>query len=194
MDMISAVSEARRDRFSWAGLSPARRREVLYGFFFISPWLIGFLLFYVFPMAASIVFSFMDFNLARPADATFIGMRNWQRLLSDGTLHLALQVTFAFALITLPIGMISAFLLAVLLNSKHLIGRDLLRVLFYAPTMIPLIAAVLIWSQVLNPGDGWVNRLIASVGFDMSGPNSLRWLNDPARPALVWIAYTFIGL
>jgi ABC-type sugar transport system permease subunit len=196
MDMVSALSEARSDRFRlrWGSMSPARRREALYGLFFISPWLIGFLLFYVFPMIASAVFSFMNFQLAKPDEAAFVGLQNWTRLLSDGTLHLALQVTFAFALITLPIGMVSAFLLAVLLNSKNLIGRDLLRVLFYAPTMIPLIAAVLIWSQVLNPSDGWVNRLIESIGYDMTGSSRLRWLNDPARPALVWIAYTFIGL
>lgn len=195
MDMMSsALSETKKERFGWRGLSPARRREAMYGLIFISPWLIGFLLFYLFPMIASVFFSFMDFRLTQPDQAAFIGFQNWTRMLEDGTLHQALRVTFAFAVITLPIGMISAFLLAVLLNSKHLIGRDFLRVLFYAPTMIPLIAAVLIWSQVLNPSDGWINRLIESIGYDMSGPNRLRWLNDPARPALVWIAYTFIGL
>lgn len=194
MDMMSALSQAGKERFTWKGMSIARRREARYGLLFISPWLIGFFLFYLFPMIASMVFSFMDFQLTRPDEASFIGLRNWARLLEDGTLHQAIVVTFAFAIISLPIGMIAAFLLAILLNSENLMGRNLFRVLFYAPTMIPLIAAVLIWSQVLNPGDGWVNQMIGALGFDMRGTNSLRWLNDPARPGLVWIAYTFIGL
>ncbi|MEM9953167.1 MAG: sugar ABC transporter permease [Chloroflexota bacterium] len=200
MDMMSALEDAQKDRFSWTGMSQARRREALYGLMFISPWLIGFLLFYFFPMIASAVFSFMDFELSQPDEATFIGIDNWARLFNDDTLRQAIVVTFAFAIISLPIGMLSAFLLAVLLNSEHLLGKNIFRTLFYAPTMVPLIAATLIWAQVLNPADGWINRMIEWLGFgsffggDVRGVNGLRWLNDPARPNLVWIAYTFIGL
>lgn len=194
MDMMSALSESRKERFLWTKLSPARRREAMWGLFFISPWLIGFLLFYLFPMIASLVFSLMDFELAKPSEATFNNFDNWIRLFSDKTLAQALIVTFVFALISLPIGLISAFLLAVLLNSKQLIGRDLFRTLFYAPTMVPLIAGTLIWAQVLNPSDGWVNRLIEVFGFDVRGIDGVRWLNDPNHPNLVYIAYTFIGL
>lgn len=194
MDMVTALSEARKERFAWAGFTPARRREAMYGFLFISPWLIGFLLFYLFPMIASMIFSFMSFELSKPDEAMFIGLTNWALLFDDSTLIQSLQVTFVFAIISLPIGLISAFLLAVLLNSSQLMGRNLFRTLFYAPTMIPLIASVLIWAQVLNPSDGWVNRLIEAFGFDARGTDGLRWLNDPNRPGLVWIAYTFIGL
>lgn len=200
MDMMSALSETQKDRFSWTGLSPARRREALYGFAFISPWVIGFLIFTLFPMIASMVFSFMDFELAKPDEATFIGLENWTRLFSDETLRTSMVTTFAFAIISLPIGLIAAFLLAVLLNSEHLLGKNLFRTLFYAPTMIPLIAAIIIWAQVLNPSDGWVNRLIETfggsvlLGTDVRGVDGLRWLNDPNRPNLVWIAYTFMGL
>lgn len=175
-------------------MTKARRREAAWGYAFISPWLIGFLLFYLFPMIASFVFSFMNFELAKPEEAAFIGLQNWTQLASDGTLHQSLAVTFVFAIISLPIGMISAFLLAVLLNSKQLLGRNLFRTLFYAPTMVPLIASTLIWAQVLNPSDGWVNRFIELFGFDVRGLDGLRWLNDPARPDLVYVGYAFIGL
>src|SRR5690606_7731779 len=97
MDMVSALSESSKDRFSWANWSPARRREALYGLMFISPWLIGFLIFYLFPMIASAVFSFMNFELAKPEEATFIGLTNWSRLLQDATLRQAMVVTFTFA-------------------------------------------------------------------------------------------------
>ena len=102
-----------------------------------------------------------------------------------------LFVTFKFALISLPIGMLSAFLLAVLLNSQHLMGKNVLRTLFYAPTMVPLIAAILIWSRVLNPHTGWLNQLIELTGVSAVGINGLRWLDDPN---LIYLAYTFIGL
>ncbi len=194
MDMFSALNEARAQRFSWRNWTKARRREAAWGYFFISPWLIGFLLFYLFPMLASLVFSFMNFELAKPEEAAFIGLDNWTQLLTDGTLHQAIQVTAIYALISLPIGMVSAFLLAVLLNSQHLMGKNVFRTLFYAPTMIPLIASTLIWAQVLNPSDGWVNRLIELAGFDVRGIDGLRWLNDPSHPNLVYVGYTFIGL
>lgn len=194
MDMVSAFSEVRKERFSWRNWSPARRREALWGLGFISPWLIGFLIFYLAPMIASLVFSTMNFELTKPDEATFIGLENWQRLLNDDTMWLAMSVTFVFAIISLPIGMISAFLLAVLLNSANLLGRSLFRTLFYAPTMVPLIASTLIWAQVLNPSDGWINRFIEIFGFDVRGVDGLRWLNDPSHPNLVYIAYSFIGL
>ncbi|MAU12204.1 MAG: ABC transporter [Anaerolineaceae bacterium] len=192
--MVSAFSEVRKERFSWRNWSPARRREALWGLGFISPWLIGFLIFYLAPMIASLVFSTMNFELTKPDGATFIGLQNWQRLLNDDTMWLAMSVTFVFAIISLPIGMISAFLLAVLLNSANLMGRSLFRTLYYAPTMVPLIASTLIWAQVLNPSDGWINRFIEIFGFDVRGVDGLRWLNDPAHPNLVFIAYSFIGL
>ena len=112
-------------------------------------------------------------------------------LFNDPKTWETLFVTFKFALISLPIGMISAFLLEVLLNSQHLIGKNIFRTLFYAPTMVPLIAAILIWSRVLNPQTGWLNQLIEVTGIEAVGINGLRWLDDPN---LIYIAYTFIGL
>jgi multiple sugar transport system permease protein len=143
-------------------------------------------------MIASLGFSVFSFTLSSPEDAQFVGLANWRRMIfEDPNTWSSLLVTFKFALISLPIGMISAFLLAVLLNSKQLIGRNLFRTLFYAPTMIPLIAAILIWSRVLNPQTGWMNRLIEMFGIDAVGMNGLRWMDDPN---LIYIAYTFIGL
>jgi multiple sugar transport system permease protein len=173
-------------------LTPAKRREARWGLFFISPWLIGFLIFYLAPMIASLVFSTFNFTLSAPDEAKFVGLKNWSRMLfDDPNTWETLFVTLKFALISLPIGMITAFMLAVLLNSKHLIGRNLFRTLFYAPTMVPLIAGILIWSAVLNPQTGWLNRVIEFFGIPAVGVHGLRWLDDPN---LIYIAYTFIGL
>ena len=169
------------------------RTEARWGYAFIGLWLVGFLVFYLIPMVASLAFSLYDFKLNAPDEARFIGLANWRRLLFDDPLvWQSLLVTFKFALISLPVGMISALFLAVLLNSKHLIAAPLFRTLFYAPIMVPAVAAILIWSGVLNPTTGWINRGIEwATGFDAASPNGVRWLDDPL---LVYVAYTLIGL
>jgi multiple sugar transport system permease protein len=193
MEMLEAVQGARTTkRRGWRKLTRAERREARWGYAFIGLWIVGFLTFYFLPMAASLAFSFFDFDLTRPDQATFIGLDNWRKLLfEDPRVWQALRVTFTFALISLPIGMVSALFLAVLLNSEHLIGKSLFRTLFYAPTMVPVIAGVLIWSGVLNPTTGWINQIIEAVtGFDAAGPNGIRWLNDPR---IIYLSYVMIG-
>lgn len=174
------------------GLS-LRQREAKWGFIFISPWLVGFLLFTIMPMIVSFGFSLYDFQLATPDEAQFIGFDNWERALFDDDLvWKGFQVTFAFSAISIPMGTISAFLLAVLLNSEYLVGRNIFRTLFYAPTMVPLIAGILIWNSVLNAHTGWINRFIEDItGFNAVGVKGIRWLDDPM---LIYVAYTFIGL
>ena len=170
-----------------------RRYNRTWGFLFISPWVIGFLLFGLIPFVASFVFSTYNFQLSSPDETTYIGFENWRRLLfEDPTVWESLRVTFVFALISLPIGFGAAIALAILLNSEELLGQGLFRTLFYAPTMVPGIAATLIWSGVLNPQTGWVNRIIETVtGYPAVGVNGIRWLSEPS---LVYFAYTFIGL
>jgi len=196
MDMISELSNTRRGvrigRTGRVKMSLLARREAQWGLFFISPWLIGFVLFYLAPMITSLGFSLFDFTLSNPEATHFIGLDNWRRmLLEDPNVWESMWVTFRFALISLPIGIGLAFALAVLLNSKELMGRNLFRALFYAPTMVPFIASILIWTQVLNPNTGWINRLLQTLGFTAIGNNGLRWLDDSN---LIYIAYTFIGI
>ena len=190
--MFKELQIGRRQRGKRERLGKLARTEARWGYAFIGLWLVGFLVFYLTPMVASFIFSLYDFQLANPDQARFIGLENWRRLLFDDPLvWRSLQVTFTFALISLPIGMLSAFFLAVLLNSKHLVAAPLFRTLFYAPAMVPAVATVLIWSGVLNPTTGWLNRFIELTGVQASGPNGIRWLDDPA---LVYIAYMMIGL
>lgn len=172
-------------------MSPLAWREARWGFFFISPWLIGFTIFYIAPMIVSAGFSLFDFTLSNPEGAAFVGLGNWQRMLNDPETWTSLWITFRFALISFPIGMVLALGLALLLNSKNLLGRNVFRTLFYAPTMVPGIASILIWAQMLNPNTGWINRFLDGIGVQALGTNGLRWLDDPN---LIYIAYTFIGI
>ncbi|MEL6151552.1 MAG: sugar ABC transporter permease [Chloroflexota bacterium] len=193
MDFIAEVNAGSKERrFSLSAMGRKDWREARWGLIFISPWIIGFLLFYLLPMIASLWFSTLDFTLSNPDEAEFIGFENWQRMLFDDPLTwISMGVTFLFGLISLPIGMFAAFMLAVLLNSEHLMGKNVFRTLFYAPTMVPLIAAIIIWNQVLNPNTGWVNRGLDLLGINATGAEGLRWFDDPS---LIYIAYTFIGI
>ena len=190
---IDEITSAARQGGKRGKLSKLERQHARWGYGFIGLWLFGFIAFYFLPMMASLVFSFFDFSLSTPEDAKFVGLDNWRRMLfEDKVVWQSLGVTFKFALINLPIGMISALFLAILLNSKNLLGVSFFRTLFYAPAMVPAVAGILIWSGVLNPTTGWLNRLIEFVtGLDAAGPNGIRWFDDPW---LVYIAYTFMGL
>lgn len=174
-------------------MTKGQKKEALVGLAFLSPWMVGFLLFYLLPMIASFGFSLMRFNPAVPDEAMFIGFQNWRRALFDDTeVRLSFIRTLHFAAISLPIGLSFSLFLAILLNSENVIGKNLYRTLFYMPTMIPLVASVLIWSGVLNEQTGWINVLIERLtGIQAVGTQGLRWLADPK---LVYFAYTMFGL
>lgn len=196
MAFLDALEESRQQSSSkrgFRGLSRLKKQEAKWGYIFISLWIIGFLAFGLIPMIASFYFSLLDFQLAKPDDIQFIGLENWRFMLfEDELVYEALRVTFVFAFITLPIGMVVSLLLAILLNSEFLWGKNIFRTLFYMPTMVPGIAATLIWGGVLNSQTGWLNKLIETVtGYPALGLNGLRWLDEPR---LVYFAYTFIGL
>lgn len=174
-------------------MTPLQKKEALWGLLFLSPWMIGFVGLYLLPMLASFVFSLMDFNPAVPDQARFIGFANWYRaLFVDAEVRLSFLRTLHFAAISLPASLALALFLAILLNSKHLIGVRLFRTLFYMPAMIPTVATVIIWNGVLNEHTGWINMLIERItGIKVTGPEGLRWLADPK---LVYYAYTMFGL
>jgi multiple sugar transport system permease protein len=162
------------------------RREQLWGYAFISPWILGFLLFTFLPMAAALVFSFTNFDLRRPDEIEFIGLRNYQRLLSDPGVAHSMAITIRFIAITVPLNLVFALALAMLLNSRRVAGKSLLRTLFYMPVQIPLVAATLIWLGVLNGSTGWVNRLLEIVG--VQGPD---WIADSSW---VLVSLALIGV
>jgi ABC-type sugar transport system permease subunit len=191
MEIVTQLQTEKADSRRVRKVLTISQREARWGFFFISPWLIGFTIFYIFPMIASLFFTTLDFELATPQDARYIGLDNWVRMFKDPNTLQSLLVTFRFAALSLPIGIISPIMLALLLNSKHLMGRNLFRTLFYMPTMVPMLAGIIIWSAVLNPYTGWVNRFIDLFGIQATGIHGLRWFDEPS---LVYIGYTIMGI
>lgn len=162
------------------------RRMQLWGIVFLSPWVIGFLAFTFFPMIASLYYSFTDFNLNNAAEINWVGLRNYANLFTDPVVATSTTATIKFAIIALPLSVILPVSLAALMNSKWLIGKPIIRTLFYMPYMVPVVSAVAIWGGMLNSESGWINRLLATIG--VVGPD---WLNDVG-----WIypAMNIIGL
>jgi len=162
------------------------RQQQLWGLVFLSPWVLGFLIFTFFPMIASLYFSFTDYNLNRVNEYSFVGLRNYAQLFTDPLVSTSLQATLRFAVIALPLGLVLPVALAALLNSRWLIGKPIMRTLFYMPYMVPVVSAVAIWGGMLNSQSGWINRGLALIGI--AGPD---WLND-----VFWIypALNIIGL
>jgi multiple sugar transport system permease protein len=163
--------------------SSLMRLQRKWGWLFLSPWIVGFVIFTAAPIIASLAFTFTDFNLSTPAPMQFVGLRNWQRMFSDPVTLQALGVTFKFALISVPFGILLPLGLATLLNSKYLIGKTLWRPLYYLPYMVPAISSIFVWQAFMNGQSGWLNRILRTIGV-ASPPN---WLQDEQ-----WILVAFL--
>jgi len=170
--------------------SSLARRESTWGLLFLAPWLIGFVLFFAGPMLASLGASFTDLVLVRPEATHFVGLENWSRLIGDPLVRKSLLVTGNFLLIAVPISLALPLLMAVLLNSVHLVAKSLFRALFFLPVLIPGVAAAVIWQGVLNIQTGWVDLALRGVG--LPGPD---WLSQPqwVIPALSLISTWSVG-
>ncbi|MEM9950259.1 MAG: sugar ABC transporter permease [Chloroflexota bacterium] len=180
-----------RTKTKTKGSNDLIKQQRMWGWFFLSPWIIGFLAFTIVPMIASLVFSFMEFNLARPDEIQWIGLDNYRNLFNDPLFGVSLAVTFRFAIISLPIGMILPIAIAALMNSEYLIGKRFFRTLFYMPYIVPIVSAVYIWQGMLGTETGWLNRVL-EWWFGVEGP---RWLDSTTwiYPALVIMGLWGIG-
>jgi multiple sugar transport system permease protein len=156
------------------------RREAVAGYLFISPWIVGFLVFTAGAMISSLVISFSHYNLAtnvaRPA-----GLSNYEGLLQDPRVATALGNTLFYALLAVPAEIVFALFLASLLNGVGR-GAGMFRTLFYLPKMTPAVAAAAIFFLLLNGNSGAINQGLRVFGIE--GP---QWLVDPMwiKPSIV---------
>jgi ABC-type sugar transport system permease subunit len=189
---VTAIPRVRlfRGRRKAAPMSPLARREARQGLLFISPWILGFLAFTAFPMVATFVFTFLNITLAQEQPLQFVGLDNYARLLRDPQVWDSLGVTFRFAILWLPVSIVVPFVLALGLNSKYVRGASAFRSLFFVPYVVPFVAGVLIWQQMLSDS-GWINQVLRALGW--AAPPS--WLFDinAIYPALVIMGVWGIG-
>jgi multiple sugar transport system permease protein len=163
-------------------------REARWGIFFVTPWVIGFVIFTLGPGVASRGLSFMDYELI--SAPTWRGLGNYVELLSrDRLFGLSLYNTVYYTLFSVPLGLLAAFMLALLLNVK-LPGMNIYRTVFYLPAVTSGVAVSLLWIWLFNPQFGLINHLLRSIG--LPGPG---WLVDEAwsKPAFILMSIWGVG-
>ncbi|MEV5592569.1 sugar ABC transporter permease [Streptomyces sp. NPDC052496] len=155
---------------------------------FLSPWLVGFSVFFGYPLIATVYFSFMHYNQIQ--QPSFVGLRNWKYVFTQmplfgpalwNTLWLVVVMVALRVVFGLGVGM---------LVTKIKSGVGLFRTAFYLPYLAPPVAATVAFVFLLNPGTGPVNGLLEAVGIPAPG-----WFNDAAwaKPSLVLLSLWGIG-
>ena len=154
---------------------------------FLSPWIIGFVLFTAGPIVASLVLSFCRWDVISPAK--WIGLANYRQMFHDRLLVVSLVNTLAYAAMFIPGSIVVSLALAMLLNQR-LPGMRLFRTIFYLPTLTQGVATFTLWSVALDEQNGLINRALRHVVRDPPG-----WLTDPtwAKVALVLVALWSVG-
>ena len=169
-------------RFAW--LRPSlQRQEAIEGYLWISPWLIGFVIFSLGPILASFYLSLTTYKIGGAPE--WVGLANYIEAFSKDRLFWpSLARTAYFAVGSVFIGVFLSLLAAMLLNQK-LKGESVFRALFYLPSLTPIVALALLWTWLLQPQLGLVNYLLYQVGID--GPG---WLTDRdwAIPSVILIS------
>lgn len=148
-------------------LSGMRRSEAIWGIALASPYLIGFILWVALPVLASLFFSFFQYNVV---SRTWIGLGNYIRAFSgDRLFYKAYGRTFYYAIISVPLGLLTSLALAWLLNQK-VKGSHIFRALFYAPSLTPVTALALLWGWIFNTQFGVLNYAFKAI-TGLEGPN-----------------------
>ncbi len=146
------------------------KRETYAGFLMVSPWFMGFAVLTVYPFLASLYWSFCRYDLL--SSPKWVGFANYRRLgselLAGETLALAIGNTAYFALLSVSFSVIMGVLLAVML-SVEVRGRAVFRTLCYLPSVVPIVAAAVLWIALLDPQQGLVNGLLVKLGLPAQG-------------------------
>jgi multiple sugar transport system permease protein len=167
--------------------SNLRRQEIFAFYTFISPWLIGFILFTGGPVIASLYFSLTNYTvLSKPE---FIGFGNYSSLFKDPLFWTSLYNTIYYAVFFIPLGILIAFGLSILLN-QSVKGLAIYRTVYYLPSIVPAVANAILWIWLLNSQWGLINTLLKVMGI--VGPG---WLTSEqwAKPGLILMSLWGVG-
>jgi multiple sugar transport system permease protein len=168
-----AGQPAQRGGLPWQRWTRSERNALKWALIFLSPWIIGFIIFTGGPMLWSLWLSFTDYDPLRDR-ANFIGLDNYIRLVGDSRVSLALFNTVYFTVLYVPLSLAFALLLALILNRIGGWSAGIFRTIFYLPNVTPAVAVGTLFLLVLNGQQGLLNQLLGIFGLD--GPS---WLNDP---------------
>ncbi len=164
-------------------LTRIERRSLIMGLIFISPWIVGFLLFTVYPLAYSAYVSLTRFDLI--GDPVFIGAKNYVKLFTDDP-HFwnVMYNTVYYVGFSVPLGLIFAYLVANLLN-LNIVGRSFFRAIIYVPSIVPAVCSAMVWTFLLNIQYGAINSILQTFGLQ-----AIPFLSNPAlaKPSMIAVA------
>jgi multiple sugar transport system permease protein len=163
--------------------TPRERRNLLLGLAFVSPWLIGFLIFTVYPLISSLYYSLTRYDLIQKP--VFIGLENYNFIFTkDPRFWTVIGNTVYYVALSVPLSIVVAFLIANLLNTK-IIGRSIFRAIIYIPSIVPATCTAMVWLLLLNIQYGAINGLLRTIGVQ-----AIPFLSNPAisKPSLIMIA------
>jgi multiple sugar transport system permease protein len=151
------------------------KREAIGGLLFVSPWIIGFLVWTVGPMLWSFAMTFTNWDVFNPP--RFVGLDNWIRMLTQDRLFwISLRVTLLYAVATIPLGLVIGLGIALLMNT-NMPGMRIWRTIYYLPILVSEAAQAVLWIYIFNPRYGVINVFLRALGID--GPSwlsSSQWL------------------
>jgi multiple sugar transport system permease protein len=181
------VSKRGPDRSRRRKLSAIERRNFRLGLLFISPWIVGFLAFLIYPILSSLYYSFTDYSGF--GEAEWIGLSNYSRMISDDLFWKSLGNTLYYTALAVPIGVVVAIVLALAMN-QPLREVAVYRAALYLPSVLPIFALAFIFIWILNPRFGLVNHILNFFGVE-----SIDWLGDPtwAKLSIVFLAQLGAG-
>lgn len=162
-----------------------RTNEATWFYIFLLPWLIGFLVFTLFPILASLGLGFTRYNAIKPFD--WVGLKNFIFLSKDTIFIKSLRVTLTYTVIFVPIQLMISLFLAVLLNLR-VFGMRTIRTIYYLPAILPTVVTGLVWVWLFNPDFGLLNFLLFKI-FGIHGPNWLgseRWVMSAVIISGLW--------
>jgi len=176
--VIQTGTQTRR-RATVRRMGTQERRNLRVGLFFISPWLVGLAIFYLYPIVASFYYSLTDYNVLQPP--TFTGLSNYQQIFTDPVFWTALANTAFMVFVGIPVYTVVDIAVAILLNAK-VPGQTLYRAIVFLPTLIPIVVLSILWEWILNPQTGLLNLSLRT--FGITGPG---WFGSPewAKPGFV---------
>lgn len=166
------------------------------GLLFISPWIVGFLAFALYPLLATLYFSLTDYSVLAPP--VYIGAENYRELFTDVDFRKAIFNSVFFAGLSVPLNTAMACFLAILLNF-NVLGKSVFRTAFFLPSLVPMVCLGVIWRWLLNGEVGLINQFLLPfaesinqlLGTQLDTP---AWLEDPAFTKLGLVVTSVWGL
>ena len=166
----------------------SRRRQAMLGYLFVSPWLVGFVVFGLYPMAMSLYYSLCRYDVLRIPQ--YIGLGNYSNLLTRDTYFwTAVWNTVVYMVLRTPLVIAGSLFLAILVNSV-VRGARILRSLFFLPSVVSGVVVSVLWLWLLNPQYGLINSFL-----DLFGIRGPLWLQSPdwSKPSIVLMSLWSIG-